>query len=137
MVRACRAAGLAVTPQRLAVYRALSGRLDHPSPEALHASLARRMPSLSLATVYKTLHRLREIGVVAEVGVVGDNRRRFDGRTDRHHHLVCTGCRAVLDYDDARYDGLPAPRRAGGIRPGAVTVQVLGLCAACAAAARR
>src|SRR5262245_6026324 len=132
MARACRAAGLAVTPQRLAVYRALCARRDHPSPEDLHASLKRSMPSLSLATVYKTLHRLRSVGVVEEVGVVGDNRRRFDGRVDRHHHPVCTGCRRVLDYDDARYDAVPPPKRAAGFTPKAVTVQVFGVCADCA-----
>jgi Fur family peroxide stress response transcriptional regulator len=133
MVRACRGAGLAVTPQRVAVFRALCARRDHPSPEDLHETLRRSMPSLSLATVYKTLHRLRGLGVVEEVGVVGDNRRRFDGRVDRHHHLVCTRCRRVVDYDDPRYDAVPAPRRAEGFRPRAVTVQVFGTCAACAA----
>jgi Fur family peroxide stress response transcriptional regulator len=132
MVRACRGARLAVTPQRVAVFRALCARRDHPSPEDLHEALRRSMPTLSLATVYKTLHRLRDLGVVEEVGVVGDNRRRFDGRVDRHHHLVCTSCRRVLDYDDPRYDAVPPPRRAGGFRPRAVAVQVFGTCADCA-----
>jgi Fur family transcriptional regulator, peroxide stress response regulator len=54
----CRAAGLAVTPQRLAIFRRLVATDRHPSAEELYATVRREMPTLSLATVYKTLDTL-------------------------------------------------------------------------------
>ena len=57
----CRAAGLAVTPQRLAIFRRLVATDRHPSAEELHAVVRREMPTLSLATVYKTLDTLARL----------------------------------------------------------------------------
>ena len=62
LVRRCRDAGLNVTPQRLAVYRALLESDDHPSPEQLYQRVRVAMPSLSLATIYKALDALRGAG---------------------------------------------------------------------------
>jgi Fe2+ or Zn2+ uptake regulation protein len=63
----CRTAGLAVTPQRLAIFRHLAATERHPSAEELHAAVRREMPTLSLATVYKTLNTLAGIGAVRPV----------------------------------------------------------------------
>jgi Fur family peroxide stress response transcriptional regulator len=127
----CRAAGMNVTPQRLAVYRALLAAEDHPSPEALYRRIRPAMPSLSLATIYKALDALARLGVVREVSAISE-RKRYDANTDRHHHLICTRCKRVTDvYDDA-LDAVAPPRRLQGFVPHAVSVQVTGLCAACA-----
>jgi len=64
-VARCRTAGLAVTPQRLAIFRRLAATDRHPSAEELHAAVRREMPTLSLATVYKTLDALAGIGAGA------------------------------------------------------------------------
>lgn len=133
----CRRAGISVTPQRLAVYEALCGSFDHPSPEVLHARLRASMPTLSLATVYKSLHLLAELGVAKEVSVAGDNSRRFDANVDRHHHLVCEECHAVVDLYDATLDEVAIPKRLPGFEPRSVHVQIVGLCAACGGSARR
>ena len=58
MIERCREAGLNVTPQRIAIYRALLASEDHPTPEMLYRAVSRDMPSLSLATIYKTLDTL-------------------------------------------------------------------------------
>lgn len=128
-----RRAGLSATPQRLAIYAALKAAMDHPNPEALHRRLKAALPSLSLATVYKTLHRLAAAGLAHEVSVAGENARRFDGNLGPHHHLVCERCHRVQDHCDEALDRVALPRRLKGFTPSSVVVHVLGLCSDCAA----
>lgn len=132
MVARCREHGLAVTPQRLTVFRALLESHDHPSPEMLFDRVRSVLPSLSMATVYKILDALGDIGVVREVAVVNDC-RRFDANLDRHHHLVCTRCKSVVDFYDERLDAVRPSRPVRGFKPHEVAVQLLGLCRTCLA----
>lgn len=136
LLRRCREEGLAATPQRLAVYRALLESKEHPTPEAVFVRVRREMPSLSLATVYKALDALKAVGLVREVASFTHG-RRYDANVDRHHHLVCTSCHKVADLYDAGLDSVVPPRRVPGFRPRAVSVQVLGLCARCTAGGSR
>ncbi|MDE2491721.1 MAG: transcriptional repressor, partial [Elusimicrobia bacterium] len=119
-----------LTHQRLAVYEELSGRSDHPSAEALHDSLRRDYPSLSLATVYKTLQTLHELGIVSRVDSPSAQ-ARYDAIVGTHHHAVCDGCGRIEDLFDPRLDALPAPRTPG-FRVSAHSVHFRGLCASCA-----
>lgn len=130
MVRRCRDAGMNVTPQRLAVYRALLEAPDHPSPETLYARLRGVMPSLSLATVYKALDALGRLGFVSEVSVLSAT-KRFDANNDHHHHLVCTRCNKVLDYYDDALDTIRPRRKIDGFVPREVRIQILGVCDDC------
>ncbi|HLU64879.1 MAG TPA: transcriptional repressor, partial [Kofleriaceae bacterium] len=84
-----------------------------------------------LATIYKALDTLCELGLVQEVSVVGEG-KRYDANVDRHHHLICTACKQVVDHYDPKLDALRPPRRLPGFHARSVSVQVLGLCAACA-----
>jgi Fur family peroxide stress response transcriptional regulator len=130
LTRRCRDAGMSVTPQRIAIFKELVLAEDHPSPEMLHKRLKKAMPAMSLATVYKTLDVLEQLGLAEEVSPVGDV-KRYDGNERRHHHLVCTRCKRVTDFYDPSFDALAAPRRLGGFAPQTVTVQIKGLCAEC------
>jgi len=131
MLSRCRAAGLNVTPQRVAIYRALLEATDHPTPEMLYQRVRPAMPSLSLATVYKVLEALAELGVVQVIAVRNDN-KRYDANMERHHHLVCSKCRKTTDLYDADLDAVEPPRSLKGFRAEGVTVQITGLCSACA-----
>ena len=59
-----RSQGFKVTPQRIAIYDALRGHHDHPTAEMLYHTLRPEHPSMSLATVYKTMEIFAKIGVV-------------------------------------------------------------------------
>lgn len=122
--------GVPLTHQRLAVYEELSARHDHPSAETLYASLKKAYPSLSLATVYKTLLTLHEMGMVSRVDSPTSS-ARYDAIVETHHHAVCTACGRIEDLFDARLDRLPAPKAAGFVASGH-SVHFHGLCAACA-----
>ena len=130
----CRAAGLAVTPQRLAIFRHLAATDRHPSAEELHAVVRREMPTLSLATVYKTLDTLAEIGAVRPVSRLG-TRGRWDAKLEPHHHLVCTVCGMVTDVTEPRLQAAGGPAAAAAARHGfeaaGHSIEIFGRCAAC------
>lgn len=121
--------GLPLTQQRLAVFEALDGAKDHPSAEALHRRLRERYPSLSLATVYKTLQTLRDIGL-AQVVNAPHVEARFDAITGVHHHAICRVCGRIEDVFDDRLDRLAAPK-VKGFRLAAHSVHFYGRCDGC------
>ena len=130
MAERCREAGMNVTPQRIAVYRALLRSEDHPTPEMLFKSVSKEMPSLSVATIYKTLDVLVSLGLVHSVPVDGD-KRRYDANDETHHHLVCSVCGKVRDYSSVEFDSLVPPRRVLGFVPKAISVTLTGTCEPC------
>ena len=88
---------LKVTPQRQAIFEALAATAgSHPTAESVWAVVARTMPSVSLKTVYQTLNDLTAMGVLEHLDI-GLGSARFDTNTDRHHHVLCTGCMKVWD----------------------------------------
>jgi Fur family peroxide stress response transcriptional regulator len=131
LASACRTARLHLTPQREAIYQALLEAKDHPSPEAIYRRVRGTMPSLSLATVYKTLEALVGLGLASELPATG-KKKRYDANMDLHHHLVCTRCNTVADCYDAGLDTLAPPAHLSGFTVHRVTVQIHGLCETCA-----
>ena len=90
--------GLKATAQRIAIYNYLSHTTAHPKVETIYEALRPAYPSMSLATVYKTLDSLRRAGLVLELHTGGDS-FRYDATTEPHPHLQCKECGAVLDMD--------------------------------------
>lgn len=119
-----------VTPQRIAIYRALLDSEDHPTPEMLFRSVSSEMPSLSLATIYKTLDALAAVGLVHPVAVDSD-KRRYDANDAAHHHLVCSSCGCIRDYYSNEFDALLSRRRVQGFAPRAISVNITGICGDC------
>jgi Fur family peroxide stress response transcriptional regulator len=137
----CRKSGLSVTRQRLAIFEALAASREHPSAEDIHRAVRKRVPHLSLATVYKNLESLREIGAVSDVNALHEHGRYEaalpgTGAGKPHHHLVCISCRKVVDLHDAALDGLRVSDTLG-FQVRALKVQVEGICPDCAARRRR
>jgi Fur family peroxide stress response transcriptional regulator len=133
LVVRCRSHGLSVTPQRMAIYRALLVAEDHPSPETLYGRVRTEMPSLSLATIYKVLDALVDLGLVHEVAAMSGT-KRYEANLEKHHHLVCTQCGTIVDFNDRDLDAVVPPRRAPklvGFIAETVSVQVMGVCARC------
>lgn len=126
-----RARGFKMTPQRLAVFRALHDDHTHPSAESVYAQVSAGLPTISLRTVYQTLNDLAEMGEILHLEL-GTGSARFDANVEQaHHHLVCEACGLVRDVaaDPASIhlqDSLPP-----GFRVSGTDVVVRGLCAAC------
>ncbi len=97
--------GFKVTPQRLAVYNVLSHTTAHPNAEMLYRKLQPYYPTMSLATVYKTLSILCEVGLAQELNV-SEDAFRYDANTQPHPHVRCTCCGRVDDIMDLSTDSL-------------------------------
>ncbi len=107
--------GCPMTPQRMAVIRALVTSRDHPSVEQLYAQVKADFPMTSLATIYKTLTLLKEMGEVLEISL-GDGTNRYDGAVPGPHpHLICVRCRRIADLVGPALSRLPtrAAERSG------------------------
>jgi len=104
-----RDAGLRPTRQRLALGRLLfEGGDRHLTAEVLHEEAQGAGVSVSLATVYNTLHQFTEAGLLREV-VVDSARTYFDTNTSDHHHFFFEDTGALMDIDGQRIavNGLP------------------------------
>lgn len=88
--------GLKVTPQRIAVYNMLLSTTEHPDAETIYKTLEPTNPTMSLATVYKTLDFFKHLGLVQELNV-GEGRSRYDATVQCHPHTVCRVCGKVDD----------------------------------------
>jgi Fe2+ or Zn2+ uptake regulation protein len=105
-----RARGLRVTPQRQAIFGLLQDDASHPTVEVLYDRARADMPTISLKTVYQTVHDLADLGEL-HVLDLGTGSLRIDPNVeDTHHHLVCTACGRVRDLP-VEFDGLRVPPR--------------------------
>jgi Fur family peroxide stress response transcriptional regulator len=85
-----------MTPQRIELVRLIAASEDHPSASQLYGKINTRFPTMSQATVYKTLALLKEIGQVLEINLRDDS--HYDGnRPAPHAHLICTNCNKIVD----------------------------------------
>ena len=97
IVRLFREQGLRVTSQRQAIFALLQGNESHPTVDALFAEVRATVPTISLKTVYQTVHDLEALGQVRLLDVGTGSVRVDPNVEDDHQHLVCSGCGAVRD----------------------------------------
>lgn len=93
-----RSKGLKVTPQRIAILNMLMSTKEHPTAEAIFKALEPTNPTMSLATVYKTLDSFTELGLVQELSIDGES-LHYDYTTEFHPHIICRKCGSVIDVD--------------------------------------
>lgn len=128
----CREAGVRLTHQRLEIFSEVVRADDHPAAETVHKRVRRRMPTVSLDTVYRTLWLLEGLGLVKTLGPSRE-RTRFDGNLTRHHHFVCSECGLTRDFYSDDLDNLELPQSARELgRIDMTLVEVRGVCRACA-----
>jgi len=128
---AARQAGIKLTHQRLEIFREIACSVEHPDAEAVYRAVQLRVPTVARDTVYRTLWKLQELGLITTLGA----RRqtvRFDANLDPHHHYVCTRCGLTRDLESASFSALRVPETVKGIGSVSGThVEVRGLCRAC------
>lgn len=99
LVGMLRSGGYRLTLQRLAILGILARDTSHPRVEQVFRQVQKDFPTTSLATVYKTVDTLKDLGQVQELEF-SDGGRRCDGiNVTPHGHLVCRECDAFEDYD--------------------------------------
>lgn len=88
------------TPQRKVILEELRKTHSHPTATELYEIVRRRLPKISLGTVYRNLELLTEIGAIRKLEILGKE-ARFDGDMDRHYHVRCERCSRVDDLVSA------------------------------------
>lgn len=97
MVKRLKDSDCRITPQRHAVLSVLAHSHDHPSAESIYDELFLHYPTMSLATVYKTLNLLKKEGEVLELEF-SELGNRYDGKKPYPHpHVICTACGTIVD----------------------------------------
>ncbi len=128
---ACRRQGVKATRQRMEIFRELAATGEHPDAETIFRRVRRRLPSISLDTVYRTLRTMEDKGVISRVPSSKD-RARFDANMDRHHHFVCTVCGRICDFYSSALDGFVPPRAVQALGAvDSVHVELRGRCRKC------
>jgi len=92
--------GLQVTPQRLAVMRAVS-TAPHSTTDDIYKVVRAEIGAISHQAVYDALGTLTDKGVLRRIQPAGSSARYEDRVDDNHHHLICRGCRRMVDVDCA------------------------------------
>lgn len=124
------AKGIKPSQQRLEILKYLMTHYTHPTVEEVYNALAKRMPTLSLTTVYNTLRMFAE-RKVAQMLTIDDHRVCYDGQTQPHVHFFCRRCGKVLDLP-----GVVAPEVEDGYTVNGCLIDEAqlyykGLCADC------
>jgi Fur family transcriptional regulator, peroxide stress response regulator len=123
--------GFRLTPQRIELVRLIAASKEHPNAIQLHEKIKKQFPTMSLATVYKTVSLLKEMGQVMEIDLRDDS--HYDGsRPQPHSHLICMKCNQIVDGDmdieDAQIKRLEKESGFQIIRP---QIAFYGICPHC------
>lgn len=130
--RALRARGYRLTAARQAILAALAAAGEHPTADALAAAVHQAAPGVGRMTVYRTLDLLCDLGLLRPV-YQGTGAAHYVLLLDgHHHHLVCSRCRRVIEFDDCALGELAetVARRYGFVVEGHL-LEFYGRCAEC------
>jgi len=99
IIDALRRKGFKATPQRIAICSFALGSREHPTVQRIYKEVKKTYPTVSLATVYKTLHVLKELHLLQELAFPQEE-SRFDPYVKPHLNVVCLRCGEVADVND-------------------------------------
>ncbi len=120
-----------LTPQRVELVRLIATSDGHPSASQLYTKIKRRFPTISHATVYKTLALLKELNQVFEIDLRNDS--HYDGnRPEPHPHLICMKCNKIADGEVAlEQESLQRLEQMSGYKILRPQISLYGLCPDC------
>ena len=119
------------TPQRKVILAELCALDTHPTAAELYEIVRKKLPRVSLGTIYRNLEVLHEDGHIAKLEFAGAE-ARFDGTIHPHHHLRCTECGCVRDLPSQMgTPTVPQPLYTGGFQITGHRLEYFGLCPDC------
>jgi Fur family transcriptional regulator, peroxide stress response regulator len=131
LMAALKQRGFRLTPQRVELVRLIAVSEGHPSAGQLYAKIKRQFPTMSQATVYKTLSLLKEMNQVLEIDLRDDS--HYDGnRPQPHPHLICVKCNKIIDAEvSLDQEALRKLEQASGYQILRPQIALYGLCPDC------
>jgi Fe2+ or Zn2+ uptake regulation protein len=135
LVERMRSMGLRLTGQRRVLAELLDDASDHLDAEQVYQRARARDSSIHRATVYRTLNRLKKLGLVDELDLmhISGERHYYEVRPSTLHiHLVCTSCKGVDEPSESFWDELKRRvEQENGFRPEVVRIEMAGVCSSC------
>lgn len=135
LVQNIKARGVRVTPQRAIILDAIEGLNGHVTAEEIYSAVQNVNEYISLATVYRTLELLRELGLVTEARMGTSTVHYALKEHANHHHAVCRNCKKTFELPDDLFtpivERLLAEQR---FTADVDHLVVMGLCEECARA---
>ncbi|MBP8128330.1 MAG: transcriptional repressor [Candidatus Hydrogenedentes bacterium] len=120
-----------MTQQRQIILNELMSRKDHPTADELYGAVRKRMPRISLGTVYRNLDVLIRNGLAIKLDTVGAQ-ARYDADVSPHCHVRCVTCGRVDDIHGPSARGVElAPADSRGYEVTGVRVEFQGVCPEC------
>ncbi|WP_456400448.1 Fur family transcriptional regulator [Persephonella sp.] len=92
------------TYQRKIILDILRDTDIHPTADWIYEQARKKIPNISLGTVYRNLKILKENGQIIEIN--DGKQSRFDGRIDEHYHFKCVSCDRIIDVERDEVVGL-------------------------------
>ena len=136
-IEALRSKGYKATPQRIAICRIALNSREHPSAQQVCNEVKKIHPTVSLATVYKTLEVLRDLDLVQELNFP-KGQARFDSYMDPHINLICLKCDKITDLDDITTKEITRKvASATKFKPNGQRIDVYGICQKCSDAGQQ
>ena len=118
-----------MTVQRSVILDELRKLNTHPTADELYHIVRKRLPRISLGTVYRNLEHLAQSETIRKLNI-GENIKRFDGCCHKHHHATCLACGRIYDIPVAPLPEEPRPEVPGFIVTGA-NIFFEGYCTGC------
>jgi Fur family peroxide stress response transcriptional regulator len=132
IIKALRDKGYRLTPQRLAMLRIIAKSAGHPSAEQIYEQIKADFPTTSLATIYKTLTLLKDMGEVLELNFAAVGSRYDGNKPYPHPHVICTECGRILDPESTALAGISQEMaRLTGYQITRHQLNFFGLCPKC------
>jgi len=120
-----------MTNQREMILQELRKSKEHLTADELYERVKKKMPRISLATVYRNLEILSEIGMIGKLEVSG-RQKRFDWNTEAHDHIYCVKCHRVDNLELNREElGVLSPPSVGGYKVTGYRLEFAGVCEEC------
>jgi Fur family peroxide stress response transcriptional regulator len=130
-IEALRSKGYKATPQRIAICRIALNSKAHPSTQQVYDEVKKIHPTVSLATVYKTLEILKDLDLVQELNFP-EGQARFDSNMNPHINLICLKCGIITDLDDKTIKEITRKvATTTKFKPTGQRIDVYGICQKC------
>jgi Fur family ferric uptake transcriptional regulator len=122
---------LRMTKQRQVILDALKSMPLHPTADEIYDRVRKKLPRISLGTVYRNLETMVAQGIIQRL-TMGGGQRRFDHDPRVHHHVRCRACGALADVSISPAASLrDMVEDTNGYEIGEVRLELLGLCPRC------
>ena len=131
IIKALREKGYKATPQRIAISRFVLHTHTHPTAQRIYSEVKKVYPTVSLATIYKTIQILEEVGLIQELNLPKDQ-TRFDPNMEPHAHLICLRCKSINDWINPLISQIiDSASIETGFVAGGQNFDIFGFCSSC------